>query len=92
MYEQTEYGLGYALIFAFLILGLLVVCIPRPRKKGFVDPAEAAKQKRMNQRQKAQAKAKKQSQDRQWNDALKHLQIRQPCKTHECQRHKPRRD
>lgn len=61
MYEQTEYGLAYALIFAFLFLGMLVVCIPRPRKKGFVDPAEAAKEKRMNKRQKAQSKAKKKS-------------------------------
>jgi hypothetical protein len=60
-YNQTEYGLAYGLIFAFLLLGMLVVCIPRPRKQGFVDPAEAAKEKRMNQRQKAQAKAKKKS-------------------------------
>jgi hypothetical protein len=61
MYTQTEYGLAYGLIFAFLLLGMLVVCIPRPRKKGFVDPAEAAKEKRMSQRQKAQAKSKKKS-------------------------------
>jgi hypothetical protein len=61
MYDQTEYGLAYALIFAFLVLGMLVVCIPRPRKTGFIDPAEAAKEKRLNQRQKAQAKSKKKS-------------------------------
>jgi hypothetical protein len=60
-YSQTEYGLAYGLIFGFLLLGMLVVCIPRPRKKGFVDPVEAAKEKRMSQRQKAQAKAKKKS-------------------------------
>lgn len=61
MYDQTEYGLAYGLIFAFLVLGMLVVCIPRPRKKGFVDPAEAAREKRLKQRSKAQAKAKKKS-------------------------------
>lgn len=61
MYDQTEYGLAYGLIFAFLLLGMLVVCIPRPRKQGFIDPVDAAKEKRLNQRQKAQAKAKKKS-------------------------------
>ena len=61
MYNQTEYGLAYGLVFAFILLGMLVVCIPRPRKKGFVDPAEAAKEKRLKQRQKMQAKTKKKS-------------------------------
>ena len=61
MYDQTEYGLAYGLIFAFLLLGMLVVCIPRPRKKSFIDPADAAKEKRMNQREKAHTKAKKKS-------------------------------
>ena len=61
MYDQTEYGLAYGLIFAFILLGMLVVCIPRPRKKGFIDPAEAAKEKRLKQRQKAQFKSKKKS-------------------------------
>ncbi len=61
MYDQTEYGLAYGLIFAFLLLGILVVCIPRPRKKGFIDPADAAKEKRLNQREKVHTKAKKKS-------------------------------
>ncbi len=38
MYTQTEYGLAYALIFGLLVLGLLVVCVPRPRKKELYDP------------------------------------------------------
>jgi hypothetical protein len=59
MYEQQEYLLAYAMVFAFLILGMLVVCIPRPRKKGFVDPEQAAKEKRIKLGQKAQAKTKK---------------------------------
>jgi hypothetical protein len=60
MYEQQEYLLAYALVFAFLILGMLVVCIPRPRKKGFVEPGEAAKEKRIKLGQKTQNKTKKQ--------------------------------
>ncbi|MEM7785184.1 MAG: hypothetical protein AAF623_17680 [Planctomycetota bacterium] len=52
---QQEYYLAYSLIFAFLILGMLVVCIPRPRKKGFVDPRQAEKDKK----EKAIAKKKK---------------------------------
>ena len=46
MYPQTEYGLAYALIIGLVVLGLLVVCIPRPRKKDIIDPAEAARNKR----------------------------------------------
>ena len=57
MYEQTEYFLAYALVFAFLILGMLVVCIPRPRKKEFLDPEQAAKEKRLKQARKDKAKA-----------------------------------
>jgi hypothetical protein len=60
MYEQQEYLLAYALVFAFLILGMLVVCIPRPRKKGFVEPEEAAKEKRIKLGQKTQNKTRKQ--------------------------------
>lgn len=60
MYAQQEYLLAYALVFAFLILGMLVVCIPRPRKKGFVEPEEVAKEKRIKLGQKTQKKARKQ--------------------------------
>ncbi|MFK7767696.1 MAG: hypothetical protein AB8B55_10785 [Mariniblastus sp.] len=61
MYEQKEYMLAYALVFAFVILGMLVVCVPRPRKSEFVDPEQAAKDKRINQQKKAKAKMKKKS-------------------------------
>lgn len=38
MYSQTEYGLAYALIFGLLFLALIVICVPRPRKKELIDP------------------------------------------------------
>ena len=41
MYNQTEYGLAYALIFGLLTLGLIVVCIPRPRKKDLYEIGRA---------------------------------------------------
>ena len=59
MYEQKEYLLAYALVFAFLILGMLIVCIPRPRKKGFFNAAQAAKEKRIKQGNKVKLKARK---------------------------------
>lgn len=46
MYAQTEYGLAYALIFGLVVLGLLVVCIPRPRKKELFDPKLAKKRRK----------------------------------------------
>ena len=62
MYEQTEYLYAYGLIAAFLLLGMLVVCIPRPRKKGFIDPKQAEKEKRLKTKKKAQMKAVKKTQ------------------------------
>ncbi len=59
MYEQTEYLLAYLLVFAFLILGMLIVCIPRPRKKEFVDKETEAKQKRLKIAQKVKVKKQK---------------------------------
>ena len=59
MYDQKEYLLAYALVFSFLILGLLLVCIPRPRKSEYVDPETAAKNKAQSQRMKVGAKKKK---------------------------------
>lgn len=56
MFEQTEYLLAYALVFAMLILGMLLVCVPRPRKKGFMDPETIAKEKRLRDKQKLQDK------------------------------------
>lgn len=61
MYEQKEYLLAYALTFAFVILGFLIVCIPRPRKSEWVDPEQAAKDKALRGRQKIAAKKKKKS-------------------------------
>ena len=57
--EQTEYFLGYALTFAMILLGTLVVCIPRPRKAKFLTPDEERKQKQRDQKRKAQAKKQK---------------------------------
>lgn len=59
MYEQTQYLYAYGLIAAFLLLGMLVVCIPRPRKKGFIDPQQAEKEKRLKLKKKTQIKAAK---------------------------------
>ena len=49
MYTQTEYGLAYALTLGLLFLGLLVVCIPRPRRKELYDP-EAEKRNRRREK------------------------------------------
>ena len=35
---QSEYLAAYALTAGMVLLGLLVVCIPRPRAKHFVEP------------------------------------------------------
>ncbi len=59
MEEQTEYMLGYALTFALILLGVLVVCIPRPRKSRFLTPEQEAKEKRRNKKRSAQAKKKR---------------------------------
>lgn len=37
---QTEYIAAYALTVALVLLGLLVVCIPRPRAKHFIEPEQ----------------------------------------------------
>ena len=36
MYNQSEYLMSYALVAAFVVLGMLVVCIPRPRKAKYL--------------------------------------------------------
>ena len=33
--QQEQYTLAYVLIFAVVLLGYVVVCIPRPRKKAY---------------------------------------------------------
>jgi hypothetical protein len=46
MYEQTEYGLAYALVAAVLLLGILAVCIPRPRNRNLEEEAKKRKKRR----------------------------------------------
>ena len=59
MYEQKEYLLAYGLVAVCLLLGMLMVCIPRPRQSEVVDKEQAAKDKKNKARQKAAAKKKK---------------------------------
>jgi len=59
MYAQKEYLLAYCLVAACLLLGMLMVCIPRPRQSEVVDKEQAAKDKKDQARQKAAAKKKK---------------------------------
>ncbi|MEM9411496.1 MAG: hypothetical protein AAGA30_10305 [Planctomycetota bacterium] len=37
---QTEYMAAYALTIGLILLGLIAVCVPRPRVKHFVEPEE----------------------------------------------------
>jgi hypothetical protein len=37
---QTEYGLAYALTFGLIFLGLLSICVPRPRKSVVQDETQ----------------------------------------------------
>jgi len=59
MYEQQEYMLAYSLVAACLLLGMLMICIPRPRKTEDISKEQAEKNKKMKERQKAAAKQKK---------------------------------
>ena len=59
MYEQTEYVMAIALTAAFVVLGMLLVCVPRPRKSDFPDPVRDAKLKKLKARDKSTAKAKR---------------------------------
>lgn len=56
-YEQTEYIAAIGLTVAMIILGLVAVCVPRPRDRHFVEPEEeeedskkGAKKKRKKKR------------------------------------------
>ena len=58
--QQSQYTLAYALIFAIVFLGFLVVCVPRPRKPAYKseeEEQEAIKRKGLS---KMKAKKKKQ--------------------------------
>lgn len=50
---QTEYGLAYLLTAAFVLLGVLLVCIPRPRKADFEDPKKKKSKKKGAQKKRA---------------------------------------
>lgn len=59
-FNQTEYGLGWALILGLIFLGMLSICIPRPRKKvpKSMQAAEEAKA-RAQKRKKGKSQKKK---------------------------------
>ena len=67
-YAQTEYNQSYGLVALFLLLGLMVICIPRPRRADFINPeeerkkkierAQAKKKKRKDKKKKKKAKSK----------------------------------
>ena len=68
---QTEYGLGWALTILFVCLGLLLICIPRPRFPNLeaADPKVREAQRRQKagekkKKQKMKAKAKKEKRKR----------------------------
>lgn len=47
--NQTEYGLAYGLVIGLIFLGLLTVCIPRPRKRDIAENLQKElDQKRVN--------------------------------------------
>lgn len=62
MYEQREYAIAWALVLLFLLLGMLVVCIPRSRRRGLkpIDKALVARQKAAAKRKKIGARKRKQ--------------------------------
>ncbi len=62
--QQTQYTLAYALIFLVVMLGFLVVCVPRPRKKVFRTADEERDAKRSAESSKIRAKKKKQKDKR----------------------------
>jgi hypothetical protein len=51
MYEQTEYALAYSLVAAVILLAILAVCIPRPRKAE-LDELAAKREKRLTEQTK----------------------------------------
>ena len=49
---QGEYGLAIGLVVAMVFLGLLVVGIPRPRAKHFVEPEDESDDKKKRKKKK----------------------------------------
>jgi len=58
--QQSQYTLAYALIFAIVFLGFLVVCVPRPRKPAYRSEEEEKEAKKKKDLGKLKAKKKKQ--------------------------------
>jgi hypothetical protein len=65
-----SYTLEYALAFGLIFLGLLAVCIPRPRKAEILTPTEEAKKKKKLEKNKANA-AKRKAADKKKKKATK---------------------
>jgi hypothetical protein len=59
MYNQSEYLMSYALVAALVVLGMLVVCIPRPRKAKYLTKEQLAKEKIRKANEKAKTRAQK---------------------------------
>lgn len=57
--QQSQYTLAYALIFLVVMLGFMVVCIPRPRKKVYRTAEEERESKRSSEISKIKAKNQK---------------------------------
>lgn len=60
-FNQTEYGLGWGLTLGLILLGMLTICIPRPRKKvpKSMQAAEEAKARAQNRKKGKSPKKKK---------------------------------
>lgn len=59
MFVFPELALGLALVAGFFTLGMLLVCVPRPRKKGFFSKEEIAAENRETAKLKSQEKARR---------------------------------
>ncbi len=57
--QQSQYTLAYALLFAVVFLGFLVVCIPRPRKPAYRSADEEKQLKKKAEIGKLKSKKKK---------------------------------
>jgi len=53
------YYLEYLLVLAFVFFGLLLVCVPRPRKRNMLTPEQEAQEKKKQKKKKAHAAKKK---------------------------------
>lgn len=49
-YAQSEYLTAYGLVIGLILLGLLAVCVPRPRQKHFIEPEEVQQKNKSRRR------------------------------------------